>query len=279
MTSTHLNQSNKETIIFVHIPKTGGTTFDKLIKRQYEPESLFLFDNVQESLAKFRQLTEAEKSKIKFIQGHMRFGLHKEFPQPCTYMTILRDPVDRIISLYYYALRRPEHPAHQAVTSKNMSLKEYVSSGVSTLVNNNQTRFLCATELVSEYGQCSSEMLESAKKNLQDYFAVVGLMERYNETLILLKRAFKWRNPYYIKINVTKNRPLKENFDKDTINLIEKYNDLDIELYEYGKKKFEESLNQAGHLYDLDLKQFNMLNNVYSKYPLYRRVVNKTKVF
>lgn len=279
MTSTQLNQRYKQkTIIFVHIPKTGGTTFDQLIKRQYKPESLFLFNNVQESLAKFRQLTEVEKRDIKFIQGHMRFGLHKEFPQPCTYMTILRDPVDRIISLYYYALRSPEHPAHQAVTSKNMSLKEYVSSGVSTLVNNNQIRFLCTTELVSEYGQCSPEMLESAKKNLQD-FAVIGLTERYNETLILLKRAFNWNNPYYIKINVTKNRPLRENFDKDTINLIEKYNELDMELYKYSKEKFEESLNQAGHLYDLDLKQFNMLNKVYSKYPLYRRVVNKIKVF
>lgn len=44
------------------------------------------------------------------------------------------------------------------------------------------------------YGQCSPEMLESAKKNLQD-FAAVGLTERYNETLILLKRAFNWHNP------------------------------------------------------------------------------------
>lgn len=68
MTSSQLNQSYKQkTIIFVHIPKTGGTTFDQLIKRQYKPESLFLFNNVQESLAKFRQLSEAEKRKIKFI--------------------------------------------------------------------------------------------------------------------------------------------------------------------------------------------------------------------
>lgn len=278
--SNNLNQSSKEkTVIFVHIPKTGGTTFDKLIKRQYESKSLFLFTKVEESLARFRQLNEDEKREIKFIQGHMRYGLHKEFPQPCTYMTILREPIERVISLYYYVLRTPENPAHDQVKSKNMSLKEYVSSGIASLVNNNQTRFLCTTESVGSYGQCSPEMLESAQKNLRDNFAAVGLTERYNETLILLKRTFNWKNPYYVKVNVTKNRPLKEDVDKDTIKLIEKYNELDIELYKYGEERFEELLNQSGYSYNLDLKQFNLLNGIYSKYPFYRRIVNKVKVF
>jgi hypothetical protein len=97
----------------------------------------------------------------------MRFGLHKFFPQPCTYITILRDPVDRVISLYYFILRNPDNAVHNEVVSKNMSLKDWVSSGITTLVNNNQTRFLCTTEAVIEDGQCSSEMLESAKKNIQ----------------------------------------------------------------------------------------------------------------
>lgn len=279
MTLNNLQQSSQEgkTIIFVHIPKTGGTTLERLIKRQYEPKSLFLFNRTAESLAQFRKLTEAEKKNIKFLQGHWRFGLHKEFPQPCTYMTILRDPIERVISLYHYILRTPENPAHKEITSKNMSLKEYASSGV-TSVDNNQTRLLSTAESVSGYRPCSPEMLESAKKNLQDDFAVVGLMERYNETLILLKRTFNWKTPFYVKANVAKKRPLKEDIDKDTIKIIEKYNELDIELYKYGQQRFEELLSQSGYSYNLELKQFNLLNGLYSKtYPFYRRVVKTIK--
>jgi len=271
----------EKSVIFIHIPKTGGTTFRTIINQQYEPQSVFLFKRPPEkSLAEFKGLPEAKKREIKFIQGHMRFGLHEFFPQPCTYITILRDPVDRVISLYYFILRNPENAVHNEVVSKNMSLKDWVSSGITTLVNNNQTRFLCTTEAVTEDGQCSSEMLESAKKNIQEYFAVVGLMEKYDETLLLLKRNLRWKTPLYIKANVTKNRPLKEIIPKDTLKLIEKYNELDVELYRYGKEKFEEQLNQSPQFFEREMKQFQLLNKIYSRtYPFYRRVVKKSKYF
>lgn len=104
------------------------------------------------------------------------------------------------------------------------------------------------------------------------------MTERYNETLILLKRTFKWKTPFYVKANVTKKRPLKEVVDKDTIKLIEKYNELDIELYKYGQERFEELINQSGYSYDQELEQFNLLNGLYSKtYPFYRRVAKILK--
>lgn len=269
----------EKTVIFVHIPKTGGTTFKTIIERQYKSQSVFLFKRPPErSLAEFKELPEAKKREIKFIQGHMRFGLHEFFPQQCTYITILRDPVDRIISLYYFILRNPKNAVHNEVVSRNMSLKDWVSSGITTLVNNNHTRFLCTTEAVTKDGQCSTEMLESAKKNIQERFAVVGLMERYDETLLLLKRNLGWKTPLYIKSNVTKNRPVKETISKDTIEMIERYNELDIELYRYGRERFEEQLNQSPYLSGMEMKQFQLLNRIYSKaYPFYQRVLNTLK--
>lgn len=279
MTNLTKDTEQEKSVIFVHIPKTGGTTFRTIINRQYDPQSVFLFKRPPEkSLAEFKELPEAKKREIKFIQGHMRFGLHEFFPQPCTYITILRDPVDRIISLYYFILRNPENAVHNEVVSKNMSLEDWVRSGLTTLVNNNQTRFLCTTEVVTDYGQCSSEMLESAKKNIEKYFAVVGLMERYDESLLLLKRNLKWKTPLYIRSNVTKKRPPKESVSKDTLKVIEKYNELDIELYRYGKEKFEEQLNQSSYSFGMEMKQFQLLNKIYSQtYPFYKKVISKVK--
>lgn len=276
-----------KSIIFIHIPKTAGSTLDVIMMRQYERKLIFPLDlPVQKSIAEFKKLPEARKREIKVIHGHMRFGLHEYFPQPCTYITILRDPIERVISHYYYILRTPDHEFHNEVTSKNMSLKDYVGSRMTTELDNAQLRILYGVEATGNgfgqcsigFGQCSTEMLESVKKNIREHFAVVGLTERFDETLILLKRAFGWKPPYYIKQNVTKNRPLKEEISKDTLNLIEKYNELDIELYRYVEEMFEKIINQSGHLYALELKQFKLLNEIYSKtYPLYRRVVKKVK--
>ena len=280
MTNLTKSAEQEKSIIFVHIPKAAGSTLNKIIERQYEPKAIFstkMALGVQESIAEFKKLPEARKREIKVIHGHMDFGLHEYFPQTCTYITIIRDPVDRIISHYYFVLRTPQHYLYQKVTSKDMSLKDYVTSRISTELDNGQTRVLSGVESIG-FGQCSTEMLESAKKNIREHFAVVGLTERFDETLMLLKRAFGWKNHFYVKANVTKNRPIKENFSKETLNLIEKYNELDIELYKYVEQMFEEIINQSGYLYALELKQFKLLNEIYSKtYPLYRRVVKKVK--
>lgn len=280
MTQLTKSPEQERSIIFLHVPKAAGSTLNKIIERQYEQKSIFSIENgshVKEFIAEFKRLPEARKREIKVFQGHVKFGLHEHLPQPSTYITIIRDPVERIISHYYYVLRTPRHYLYDEVTSKNMSLKDYVGSRITTELDNAQTRILSGIELVG-FGECSTEILESAKKNLQEHFSVVGLTERFDETLLLLKRAFQWKNPFYIKQNVTKNRLLKEDISKETLNIIEKYNELDIELYRYVEKMFNEDINKSAYLAEIELKQFKLLNQIYSKtYPLYRHVLNKVK--
>lgn len=280
MTQLTKSAEQDRSIIFLHVPKAAGSTLNKILERQYEKKSIFFIENgshIKEFIAEFKRLPEARKREIKVFQGHIKFGLHERLPQPSTYITIIREPVERIISHYYYVLRTPRHYLYDEVTSKNMSLKDYVCSRITTELDNAQTRILSGVESVG-FGECSTENLESAKKNLQEHFSVVGLTERFDETLLLLKRALKWKNPFYIKQNVTKNRLLKEDISKDTLNIIEKYNELDIELYRYVEEMFNEAINKSAYLTEIELKQFKLLNQIYSKtYPLYSRVLNKVR--
>lgn len=277
MTSTTKGAEQDKSIIFLHIPKTAGTTLDAIMLRQYEQKSIFPLQlPVQESIAKFKSLPEDQKREIKVLYGHMRFGLHEYFPQPSTYITIMRDPVERIISLYYYILRTPKHDLYHEITSKNMSLKDCLCSKITTELDNAQARLLYGVnETEIGFGQCSNDMLETVKKNLEEDFALVGLTERFDESLLLLKRIFGWESCFYVKQNITKNRPLKEEFSKDTLALIEKYNELDIEIYKYGEKMLNELIDRSS-LSEMEIIKFKLLNGIYSRaYPFYRRVVKK----
>lgn len=272
------NDSKQKSLIFLHIPKAAGSTLHRIIARQYASDSIYSIDGlrVHESIAEFKQLPEAKRSEIKVLKGHMRFGLHEYLPQPSTYITILRDPVERIISHYYYVLRSPEHYLYEQVTSRNMSLKDYICSGITKELNNSQTRLLCTKAALETYEQGSKEILESAKKNLQEEFAVVGLAERFDETLILLKRKFKWNLPFYIKANTTKDRPLKNDISQETLKIIEKYNELDVELFEFVNKKFQAVITQSGSLFEMELKQLQLVNTGYSTIrSFYRRILKK----
>jgi hypothetical protein len=89
-------------------------------------------------------------------------------------------------------------------------------------------------------------MLDLAKRNLREYFSVVGLMERFNERLILLKRTFGWRAILYRKRNVGLNPPDTASVDEQTLKAIKDANRLDIELYDYEGVLFREQLRDRG---------------------------------
>lgn len=278
----NLSRNNLEvSVIFLHIPKTAGTTLHTILERQYEAHTIFTIDNDKKYIDDFKQLSESQKEKIRLLKGHMYFGLHESFPQPSTYITVMRDPVERVISHYYYVLCDSHNHLHQEVISQNISLKDFVSRGMCRNLDNGQTRHLSTIGADVAYGKCSTEMLESAKKNIQEHFAVVGLSERFDETLVLMQKRFQWQVPVYSKQNVNKNRLFKKDISQDTLKVLKSYNQLDIELYQYVKEIFEEQINQQKYSFKTDLKKISLSNRVYQFnnkiYSSYRSVIHQLK--
>ena len=84
-------------------------------------------------------------------------------------------------------------------------------------------------------------MLEVAKDNLVKSFSVIGLAERFEESLVLMAQAYDWEIPFYENRKVSKTRP---KVDPAAVEMIREHNRLDLELYDFGKSLFEESLQQ-----------------------------------
>ena len=270
------------TLIFLHIPKTGGLTLNSIIEHQYKGCPIFSIYNHRTGspIDTLKTLPETERRKLRVVRGHMPFGVHKFLPQTSKYITILREPVNRVISHYCYILTQPDHYLYNIVKSKNMSLKEYITSGITNELNNGQTRLLSGISDVA-FGRCGYDMLETAKRNLDEYFITIGLFERYDEFLILLKQILGLGYPFYTIKNTARINIRKSDLPKDTIRTIENYNELDINLYRHAKDIFEKQLGIFSQPLKRELKIFKVLNYFYGVAYESKNKINglKKKVF
>jgi len=232
---------SEPTVVFLHIGKTGGTTLRRVLRRQY-PESEMMVVRArarprEETLADFAELPEAERARPRLILGHTVFGLHELVPRPSTYITLLRRPVSLVLSQYGFVRRTPGHRHHQA--AQGMGLEEYLASGLAQEMNNSQTRALAGAVDVP-YGENPPELLELAKRNVEEHFRVVGLTERFDESLVLFGLAFGWSRLSYVRANVASKRVVPS---PAGLAEIERLNALDLELYDWAERRLQATID------------------------------------
>jgi hypothetical protein len=215
----------------------------RIIANQYDPSVIFALngETLRQSADTFKSLSLEQRMKYRVIVGHTAFylRLHEYMSQPCTYITIIREPIDRIISHYYFVIQTPHHYLHKKVVSQNMSLKDYVLANLSPELDNGQTKLLATDDGMVKYGQYTEELLEIAKDNILKYFSVIGVLDRFDAFLMLLRRTFGWEISHYVKENVTINRPNKNELAEDTLSVLEEHNQLDIRLYKFVRERMD----------------------------------------
>ena len=249
----------RQPVICLHIPKAAGTTLLTVMRRMYASQPICELYSGGDTLQKFALLPAEEREQVGLVMGHAEFGIHRHLPHPATYVTVLRNPIDRLISHYYYCLRQPNHYLHQQVVSRGMSLDEYVSSGFSVEFDNWQTRALAGASGVA-IGACSRQVLTQAMVNMRDHFRVVGICEQFDKTLLLMKKRLRWKAwPFYQRYNVTEDRPRLAEIPHRTMRLIERHNELDCELYEHASRQFALALQESG-IGDAKERRFNARN-------------------
>lgn len=241
-------------LIFIHLPKTGGLTLRSIIERNYPPRSVYTIDGAPDSVERFKSLPPERRREIGVLQGHMPFGLHSHLGGEARYVTMLRHPVERIVSLYYYLRRTPDNPLSDA--ARRLSLAEFVETGTPQ-ARNHQTRLLAGRK-----DDFADATLGDAKENLAR-FAAVGLVECFDESLLLFRKILGWRRIHYVKGNVNKGRPPRREIPASTVCLIEKRNALDLELYEFAARRFDELASEHGAALNDEARAFQRSNKLY----------------
>ena len=190
-------------IVFLHIPKTGGVTLRRALKWKYPSRTLYA-ETLTKPLEAFEQVPLSERASARVISGHLHYGVHEYIPQECEYVTVLREPVARVISSYHYILGDQSHWLHADLVRSDAPWEEFLRT--EPTVDNHQTRMISGRgggELTRAPEPLDPDALEKAKRNLER-FLVVGLTERFDETFLLLRRALRWKLPFYLTANVTR---------------------------------------------------------------------------
>lgn len=246
----------------MHIPKNAGTTLDTILNRSYPFESIFNIypiANNRLNTDEFINLPDSERKKIHLLKGHINFGIHQYLFGETGYVTLLRRPEERIISYYYYVLSLPTHRLYQKVTTENMSLFDFVTQLKEGDINNAQVRE------ISGINDTDEAMLAKALENIEKHFSFIGLVEKYDESLILLQKIYGLKTPYYKSLNKTPFRITLKDLDEKTLNAISEFNRGDIKLYNTIEKRFNNELNNL-KLKNLRLFKLKLYNFLYKLY-------------
>ncbi len=104
---------DREALIFLHIPKTAGTTLNRIIERQYSPFAIFTMDpyRIRATAERLKRLPEGRRRRLRVVRGHLFYGIHEFLPQGATYITMLHEPLARTLSAYYFILPRKKEDA------------------------------------------------------------------------------------------------------------------------------------------------------------------------
>ncbi|MGF1535239.1 MAG: sulfotransferase family 2 domain-containing protein [Elainellaceae cyanobacterium] len=257
-----ISLSRPKTIIFLHIPKAAGTTMANILTDHYGSEASYrtkkhAFKNIQ-------TMPEAQRRQLRLIYGHMPFGIHQYLPQPSAYVTLLRHPIERVVSHYYFVLKSPSHPGYP-VAQAARSVAEYVGCGLQKQTNNVQTRHLSGVSGTVGFDECTSKHLQQAKHNLDAAFVVAGTSEQFDATLLLLGQRLGWSPSPYPRLNVNPQRPKREQLSPRAIALIERYNALDLELYHHVQARLQQQIAAQGSAFQQALEAFQQNNLRYGR--------------
>ncbi|MBT8400745.1 MAG: sulfotransferase family 2 domain-containing protein [Rhodothermia bacterium] len=209
-------------LAFAHIPKTGGTTINRLLWRTYgighvgadfrNPPPVYTLRDLEFDLTLY--------PFARSIAGHglKPFVDYGDVGRRMVWFTMLRDPVRRYLS----------HYQHQYVKGPAKFQLPFPKWMRTFDRDNVMVRFIAG-----------SDDIEAAKEILRERFHCVGIMERFDESLTLMRSnlpAPELRVQYSRPSNVSSSdvkKRIEDNIDRFREE-IEYRNMLDLELYRYA---------------------------------------------
>jgi hypothetical protein len=240
--------------LFIHVMKTGGTTLHFSLLENFAPDEVyphpdldFIGEGSKRGILRpltmpyLRMIPPERRKRIRVYTGHFPYMARDVLGGDFATVTILRDPVDRTVSLLRQFRRRALWaPPHVPEPMGEMSLEEaYEQPAVyQRLVHNHQTKIFSMTLADAPMGymhpiHVDESRLALAKENLASV-DVVGLTERYDEFLDGVTARFGWRLRRSARANEAPDDDISSVSDSFRRRVVED-NAIDVEFYEYAK--------------------------------------------
>ena len=215
--------SVRDTVFFIHVPKTAGTSFRLALEQKFPGRVAFDYGPKARDTSEWvRKHVHREPDREAFLRcfdeeqivvfgGHVGHRDYGDLFSPARTITFVREPVARVVSEWHH---------HRRTVGMSDSLEEFVERPE---IHNVQAKLLGDVPL-REYG-------------------AVGISDCYAESLELVRRRFGWRLTYlYVNRNPDKALTAAYEIPPEIEARIRRLNGQDVTVFEKARALFRERL-------------------------------------
>jgi hypothetical protein len=255
----------QEKIVFLHLPKSGGSTLHELLVKWKSEEEV-----CPERHNKLHTFFVGELVKYRVFSGHYDYISTQLIPGPKAIITMFRNPIDRLVSLYNFQKAHNDeviekeklYLARLANTHSMVDFFQLDEIRNHPSINNAMTRML-SQRLQSHWehkihsaSYVDSSDLEKAFKALQEMCAF-GFVERYEQSVAWIFKSLGLVVPDVIPRameidTLIKTHPNLKEIDKeqpteDVLSVMEDLINLDIQLYDRAMELFDNNITEPNY--------------------------------